>query len=138
MIQKIHVFNANLQKHLLAKHKQKSKIKSQEWSKLVADKKLLITIVFGQCDDATRTEIALSANYKTDRDAGNLINFLTRLRTVCYKSDNGGLSYKPYKMVVAVKSLHNFSNSKLMTPMHSEKYSRSISSVPYLLLLENS
>ena len=32
------------------------------------------------------------------------------------QSDDGGLSYKPYKMVVAVKSLHNFSSSKSSDP----------------------
>ena len=77
---------------------------------------MLITVIFGQCDDATRTKIALGTNCKTDCDDGNLINFLKRLRTVCYKSDNGGLSYKQYKIAVAVKSLHNFSNLKSNDP----------------------
>ena len=62
--------------------------------------------------DATRTNIVLGTNYKADRDPENLINFHKRLRNVCYKSDDGGLSYKPYKIVVSVKSLHKFSNSK--------------------------
>ena len=97
----------------------------------------MITIIFGQCDDATRTKITLGTNYKDNHDNGNLINFFTRLRTVCYESNDGGWSYKPYKMVVAVKLLHNFSNSKSKTPMHSKKNSRS-NSVPYLLLLGNS
>ena len=116
MVEKIHVFNANLQKQLLVEYEQKSKIKSQEWSKLVSDKKSLITIIFGQCNDATRTKIALSTNYKTNRDNGNLIKFFSRLQTVCYKSDDSGLSYKPYKMVVAVNSIHNFSNSNPNDP----------------------
>ena len=32
------------------------------------------------------------------------------------KTTTGGLSYKPYKMVVTVKSLHNFSNSNPNDP----------------------
>ena len=40
----------------------------------------------------------------------------SRLRAVCYENDDGGLSHKPYKIVVAVKSLHNFSNSKPSDP----------------------
>ena len=52
--QKSHVFNANLQKQLLSDFKQKSKIKSEECSKFVADKKALITIIFGQCDKAKK------------------------------------------------------------------------------------
>ena len=116
MQQKYHVFNPNLQKQLLSDYNQKSKLKLQEWSKLTADKKSLITIIFGQCDDATRTEIALGTNYKKDCEDGNLINFLTRLQTVCYGSEDRGLSFKPYKNVVVVKSLNNFSNAKPNDP----------------------
>ena len=102
--EKIHVFNTNIQKKLLAKYEQKSKVKAQQWSKLVSDKKSLITTIFGQCNDATRTKIALGTNYQTNCDDGNLINFLTRLQTLYYGSNDSGLSYnKPYKMVVAVK-----------------------------------
>ena len=71
-----------------------------------------MTIIFGQCDDATRTEIALGPTYETDYEGGELINFLTRLRTVCFGSNDGGLSVKPYKNIVAVKLLNNFSNAK--------------------------
>ena len=116
MVQKTNVSNSNIQKQLLAENEQKSKIKSQEWAKVISDKKLLITIIFGQCNDATRTKSALSTNYETNCDAGNLINFLTRLQTVCYESNDPGLSYKPYKMDVAMKSLPNFSNSKPNDP----------------------
>ena len=38
------------------------------------------------------------------------------LWTVCYGSDDGGLSFKPYKNVVVVKSLNNFSNEKPNDP----------------------
>ena len=75
-----------------------------------------MTIIFGQCNDATRTKTALGANYKTDCENRELINFLTRLQTVCYGSDNRGLSFKPYKNVVVVKSLNNFSNAKPNDP----------------------
>ena len=114
--QKSHVSDPNLQKQLLSEYDQKSKLKLQEWAKLGSDKKSLITIIYGQCDDATRTEIALGASYEQDRKDGNLINFLERLQTVCYGSDDGGLSFKPYKIVVAVKSLNNFSNAKPNDP----------------------
>ena len=36
--------------------------------------------------------------------------------TLCYGSDDGGLSFKPYKNVVVVKSLNNFSNAKPNDP----------------------
>ena len=85
-------------------------------SKLTADKKFLTTIIFGQCNDATRTEIALGATYKTDHQDGNIINFLKQLHTLYYGSVDGDLYLKPYKNVMLVKSLNNFSNTKPIDP----------------------
>ena len=109
---KTHVFDANLQKKLLSQYDLNSKINSQEWAKHIADKKAFMTIISGECEDATLTKLALGTTYAVDRDEGNLIKFLDRLKLICYKSDDGGLSYKTYKVVVAVKSLHNFTNPK--------------------------
>ena len=81
----------------------KCKLKLQEWSKLNSDKKSLVTIIYEQCDDPTRTEISLGTNYEIVCADGELINFLTILQIVCYKSDDGGLSFEPYKNVVVVK-----------------------------------
>ena len=44
---------------------------------------------------------------------GRLIEFLNRLLTVCFDGDNDGLSYAPYKQLIAVKLLNNFSNNKI-------------------------
>ena len=65
MVEKIHVFNATIQKKLLAEYEQKSKVKSQQQSKLISDQKSLITILFGQCDDATRTKVTLGNTKKS-------------------------------------------------------------------------
>ena len=108
----------------------KCKLKLQEWSKFIADKKFLMTIIYGQCDDATRTEIALGDNYKILRAKAELIRFLAILQTVCYGSDDGGLSFKPYKNVVVVKSLNNFSNAK-PNDLYGFKEELKIKSMPY-------
>ena len=71
-----------------------------------------MTIIYGQCNDATRTDIALSDDYEIIRANAELIRFLAILRTVCYGSNDGGLLFRPYKNVVVVKSLNNFSNAK--------------------------
>ena len=63
MMEQRHVFDANLQKELLLEYKQDSKNKSQEYAKFLANKKALITILFGQCYEATKTEIALRTTY---------------------------------------------------------------------------
>ena len=44
------------------------------------------------------------------------MRFLAILQIVCYRSDDGGLSFKPDKNIVVVKSLNNFSNAKPNNP----------------------
>ena len=61
--EKTHNFDQNLQKQLMSEHNIQCKLKLREWSKLLADKGSLMTIIYGQCDDATRTKIALSTDY---------------------------------------------------------------------------
>ena len=73
MVAKTHDFNANLQKQLLSDYDLKSQIKSQEWAKLIANKKAFVTIVYGQYGDATRTKFSLGTTYVADRNAGNII-----------------------------------------------------------------
>ena len=79
VVEQTHVFDANLQKQLLFKYKQNSKNKSLEKAKFLVDKKALITIIFGQCDEATKTEIALGTTYTADPQAGNLVKFINQL-----------------------------------------------------------
>ena len=94
----------------------KCKLKLQEWSKILADKRSLMTIIYGQCNDATRTKISLGDDYKIIRSDAELIRFLEIVQKVCYGSDDGGLSFKPYKNVVAVKLLNNFTNANPNDP----------------------
>ena len=75
-----------------------------------------MTIINGQCDDATRTEIALCDDCEIFRNDGELIRFLAIVRKVCYGSDDIVLSFKPYKIAVAVKSLNNFTNANPNDP----------------------
>ena len=75
-----------------------------------------MTIIYGQCNKATKTEIALGENYNADRQAGNPIEFLKQVCIVCFRSDDGCLSFKPYKQVVAVKLMNNYSNNKPHDP----------------------
>ena len=114
--EKSHVFDPNLQKQLLSEHDIQYKLKLSQWSKLLANKRSLMTIIYGQCDDATRTKIALGDNYEIFWRDAELIRFLKIVQKVCYGSDDGGLSFKPYKNVVVVKSLNNFSNDKPNDP----------------------
>ena len=115
MMERTHVFDAKLQKERLSKYKD-SKNKSQKYTKVLTDKKALITIIFGQCDEATKTKIALGATYAIDRQARRLIKFLNWLCTVGFGSNDGGLSYRPYKQVLAVKLMNNYTNNKLHSP----------------------
>ena len=69
-----------------------------------------------QCDEATKTKTAFGATYSANRQAGRFIKFLKQLRTVCSDFDDSGLSYTPYKQVLVVKLLNNFSNNKPHDP----------------------
>ena len=91
------VTNANLQKQLRSEYKYDSKNKSQEYNKFLADKKSLITILYGQCDEATQTEISLGDTYTADRNDGKLLAFIQQMRSICFGGDNGGISYASYK-----------------------------------------
>ena len=51
-----------------------SKNMSQEYNKFLADKKSLITILYGQYDEATQTKIALGATYTAERNARRLLD----------------------------------------------------------------
>ena len=77
-------------------------------------------ILVGQCDEATQTKIALGANYTEDRDAGRLLAFIERMCSICFGGDDGGLSYGPYKQVVAIKSLNTYTDNDPNDP-HSFK-----------------
>ena len=88
-----HITDANLQKVLLSEYKRNSKNKTQEYSKFLADKKSLITILFGQCDEATQTKISLEVTYTEDRNTGRLLAFIEQIHTVCFGGDDGGLPY---------------------------------------------
>ena len=97
IMEQTHVFDANHQKELLSECERDSKNKSQEYTKFLADKKALIKIIFGQCNEATKTKIALRATYTADHQAGKLREFPKRLHTVCFGSDDSGLSYTAFQ-----------------------------------------
>ena len=73
-------------------------------------------IIFGGYNEANKTKIALGATYTADRQAGRLVEFIERLRTVYFVIDNGGLSYGPYKHVIADKLMNNYTNNKPHNP----------------------
>ena len=72
--------------------------------------------MFGQCDETTQTKITLGNNYTRDRDKGRLLVFIERLRAICFGVDNSGLSYAPYKQVVAIKPLKTYTNNNTNDP----------------------
>ena len=47
---------------------------------------------------------------------GNITEFLKQIRTVCFISNDGGLSFDPYKQVISSKSMNNSSNNKPHDP----------------------
>ena len=121
MMEQTHAFEENLKKELLSEYERNSKNKSQEYTKFLANNKALITIIFGQCNEATKTKVGLRVTYTVDRKEGNLINFINQLQTVCFSGDDGDLSYGPYKQVVAIKLLNTYTNNNPNDPHGSKE-----------------
>ena len=113
MIKRTHVFDQNSRR---SNYRNKNGISRTSLVKFLIDRKDLITIIFGQYDETTKTKVALGATYTANCRAGRLIDFVERLRTICFSSDDGGLSYGPYKQVVAVKSMNNYTNNEPYDP----------------------
>ena len=91
LVQQTHIFTQISRRSYHQNLGRIRKIKSQEFSKFVVDKKVLLTIIFVQCNKAIKTKIILGANYTADCQAGRLIEFLDQLCTVCFTIDDGGL-----------------------------------------------
>ena len=68
-------------------------MKLQEWNKIIADKKLVITITLNQCNAATRAEISISSSYEDNLEAGELIKFFARVYPVCNITNNGNILF---------------------------------------------
>ena len=75
-----------------------------------------MTNIHKQCDEATQTKIALGRAYNADCQAGNIIEFLKQVHTVCFRRDDRGLSFAPYKQVVYMKLMNSYSNNKPHDP----------------------
>ena len=115
-VDKTIVKNANLQTTAIIGIQTQFKTQVSRVLQVHWDIKTLITIIFGQCDEATQTEIALGDNYAADRDEGMLLSFLERVHPICFGGNDGGLTYLPYKQVVAVKSLNTYTNNQVHDP----------------------
>ena len=63
-------------------------MKLQEQNKLIPDKKSVMTIIFNQCNKATRAEIVLGSSYEDNSEAGELIKFLVRVCTACNETND--------------------------------------------------
>ena len=68
-------------------------MKLQEWNKLIADKKSIMTIIFNQCNEDTRAKIAFGSLYEDNLEVGELIKFPTRVHTVCHGTNDANVLF---------------------------------------------
>jgi hypothetical protein len=104
------VFDENLQKIKLSKYDQAVWEKEKQWHRCQEQKKLQMAVVWGQLDDDTQSQMELAMDYAKHRKNGDIVGFLGLLCDICNGSDDGGLSYHPFKAMVAIKSLNLFSS----------------------------
>ena len=107
---KWHMIDENLQKIELGKYDRAVREKEKQWHRSQEQKKLLIAVVWGQLDDDTQAQMELATDYATYQKDGDIIGFLRLLCDICNGSDDGGLSYHPFKAMVAIKLLNLYSS----------------------------
>ena len=110
------VVDPELKEQLLGEWKTTKKYQDIRWNKCQEDKKKLITLIRGQLDEGTVNELEISPGYSKAVEDGDIVKIMSNLRTICFGDDDGGLSYKPYKAAIAVKSLCNFKSPKQNDP----------------------
>ena len=88
----------------------------KKWHRCQEEKKLVIDMLWGQLDDDTQAQMELVASYAKARKDGDIVAFLKLLRDICNGSDDGGLSYHPFKVIAAMKALCNFTNPDVSNP----------------------
>ena len=80
-----------------------------------------MTIIYRQCNKVTETKITPGRTNNVDCQAWNLIEFLKQICTVCFGSNNRGLPFGPYKQIISVKLMNNYSNNKPHDPHGSKE-----------------
>jgi len=105
-----------MQKIVMGKYERKVRELEKKWNKCQEDKKLVIAMIWGQLDDDTQAQMILVASYAQARKDGDIVTFLELLRDICNGSDDGGLSYQPFKVIVAIKGVCNFTNPDVSNP----------------------
>ena len=104
------------QKIVLGKYERGVRELEKKWNRCQEHKKLVIDMIWGQLDDDTQAQMELVASYAKARKDGDIVAFLKLLRDICNGSDDGGLSYSPFKVIVALKGLCNYTNSDVRNP----------------------
>ena len=79
----------------------------------------------------------LSANNATHRTDGDIIEFLKLLCDICNGSDDGGLSYQPFKVVSALKLLNLFSSQDVTNVHYFKKELKSNTKQPRLFAVNS-
>ena len=88
MVETTPIFNPIFKEQSCLSYDDESKMRMQKWNKRIADKKSVINIILNRCDEDTRAEIALGFSYEVNLEAGELIKFLAKVRTVCKNTDD--------------------------------------------------
>ena len=104
------------QKIVMGKYERAVRELEKKWHRCQDDKKLVMDMIWGQLDDDTQAQMELVASYAKVRKDGDIVAFLKLLRDICNGSDDGGLSYHPFKVIAAMKGLCNYTNSDVSNP----------------------
>ena len=76
MVENTLIFNLNPQDQQRLGYNHESILKSQEYDKLIANKKSVMKIIHDLCNEETKAEIVINSSYKDNIKTGDLIKFL--------------------------------------------------------------
>ena len=64
MVENTPIFNSNPKDQQRINYNHELIVNSQEWDKYIANKKIVMEIIFDLCDEETKIEIAINSSYK--------------------------------------------------------------------------
>ena len=112
-------------------------MKSQKWNKRVADKKSAMKIILNQWDEDTRAEIAIGSFFEDNLEAGELIKFLARVRTVCDDTEDADAFFGSWVTKITKHHLQLITIVKELLAAHPTDDAIWDNTNPYDLFLED-
>ena len=89
---------------------QKAKSQQDEFNAAKKGQQDMITVILGQCDEATQAQVEADEEFGDILDEGRILDFLCILCVVCYDTSASGSLFQPIHSIDQLKRLLGFDN----------------------------